>query len=147
VIRFGVLICFALLGALSVTNGTAVEAIPLLGIAGFGLGWLLLILLGWLLRLFGLPGAKTAVSRGFLLLIPFTTLAFVAEWALAWQVVGVFATAGIMTSCAAVGIELTQAGGGKLRSNLLPVLGGAAMTTIWVIATTWLGSELAGWLS
>jgi len=108
-------------------------------------------LLGWVLALFfgkvGLKGVKTAVSRGFLLLIPFTILALAAKWGTDWQAAGAFASAGIMTSCTAVGMELGQRGGGKLRSSLLPVLGGAAITTGWMVAATWLGTELLRLLS
>lgn len=149
--RLWPLLCFALLGALSAPANAEAAAVALAGLAGFCLGWLLLLLLGWVMAPFfgkvGFKGVKTAVSRGFLLLIPFAIFALAAQWGTDWQAAGAFASAGIMTSSTAVGLELSQRGGGKLRSSLLPVFGGAAVTTGWMVAITWLGPELARLLS
>jgi hypothetical protein len=102
--------------------------------------------LGWMLALFvrkmGRRGVKTAVSRGFCLLIPFTILALAAESGLGWQAAGAFAATGIMTSSTAVAAELARSGAGKLSSSLLSLLGGAAMTSGWMLALTLLQSIL-----
>jgi len=132
------LLCLALLGGLVPAEGTSWLLVGLSALTGLLAGWVLLLLLGWGLALIGgkvsRAGVKTAVSRGFLLLVPFTVLALAAEWGLGWQAAGAFTAAGIMTGSTAVGVELAQAGGGKLRSLLLPVLGGAAVTSGWMIA-------------
>jgi len=135
-----VLLCFALLGGLSAGKANLFNSMMMF-LFGLFFGAIALILFGWLLGVFNARIKQTydkksirwIVNRGFLLMIPFTILALVATIVLDWQVASAFASAGIMTSSTAIGVELARLGGNKINSSLLPVLGGIVTTTAWML--------------
>ena len=146
------LLCFAALASLVVieTEDSTIIVTVLLG--GVFLGFVMLVLFGWMLSLFnsrikkkyGRKSIRWIVNRGFLLLLPFTVLALIATIGLGWEAAAAFASAGIMTSSTAIGVELTRLGSGKIRSTLLPAIGGIAMTSIWMLVISGLAVALRG---
>lgn len=152
------IVCFGVLGGLT---GRRVEigslSIPTFGVGGsevipiaaFALGgviyaWIGLAVLGRLLYVFnrkvrkqhGYSAIKNAMGNGFLLLLPFTVLALVAELYLGWNAVQAFTAAGIMTGGATAGMELAKAGSGKLAGMILPSLGAFVLSGAWMLLTT-----------
>ena len=135
------LLCFAILGGLSAGKDKDPLNSVIMLLAGLFFGAISLMLFGWLLSIFNSRIKQTydkksirwIVNRGFLLMLPFTVLALVATIGLDWQVTSTFASAGIMTSSTAVGVELARLGGGKISSSLLPMLGGIVTTTAWML--------------
>ncbi len=129
------LLCFALLGGLTARRGDTATAITATALSLLT-GWLALVVLGWLLAAsskgMGLREARRAVTRGFLLLIPFTLLALVADLGLGWDSAGAFACAGIMTSSTAVGAEMAGGGGRGPASVVLTLLFGTALSALWI---------------
>lgn len=77
----------------------------------------------------------TAVASGMLMLIPFTVLALIAELALGWSAAQAFATAGIMTGAAGIGVEMGRLGPPKVANALLPTAWGGLFVAIWVVAS------------
>ncbi|MCP4002157.1 MAG: hypothetical protein GY727_14705 [Gammaproteobacteria bacterium] len=146
------LLCFATLASLAVIDTEDSTIIVTVLLSGVILGFVMLVLFGWMLSLFnsgikkkyGRKSIRWIVNRGFLLLFPFTVLALIAAIELGWEATAAFASAGIMTSSTAIGAELTRLGSGKIRSTLLPVIGGIAMTTIWMIVLSGLTVALRG---
>ena len=125
-------LCFGVLGALT---GRRVGPEPQL-LAGFALGgivfaWLGLAILGRVLYVFnsqvrkryGYAAVSNAMGNGFLMLLPFTVLAAVAELYLGWNAVQAFSAAGIMTGAASAGMELGKLGGGRLADAMLAAVG------------------------
>lgn len=84
------------------------------------------------LRVAGFPAAWDAVARGFLLLVPFTLLALLADLAFGWSAATAFMQAAIMTSGAAVGAERSRSSGQKMRLMLLPMGGAFAFSISWI---------------
>ena len=136
-------LCFGTLGALTARQVDN-DPVVLLGgaVAGVLFQWIGLSLLALILwaanpgarHQYGSRGVGTAITRGFLLLFPFTALALAAELALGWNAVQAFASAGIMSSGAATGAELGKLGGGRLRSMLLPTGWCFVLTITWMVA-------------
>ena len=139
------LVCFAILGALTArkTGG----AFP--WVAAFGCAftaWFCLKLLGWLVSALNAPvrqqhGAtaiKEAIGKGFLLMIPFTALALMADLWLKWSTAQAFTSAGIMTASAAFAAELVKLGGKKLLSMVLPSLFACGFSAMWMFLSAWL---------
>jgi len=154
--------CFGVLGALTarhVSDGPAVIAAGALGAVALSIVGSLLI--DSLVYSFdgparsgrGLAGIDRAVNTGFLMLVPVTLLALLSELALEWNAAQVFASAGIMTSGAAIGAGMAQGdregagtpGRGKLGfvSGLLPSVGAFALVGAWMAlslaARAWVG--------
>lgn len=135
--------CFAVLGALTARQA-GLDPLNLLGgalggVAFQAVGLGVMVLLLWAFnpgarKQHGMGGMSSAVDRGFILLLPFTVLAALADLALGWNAVQAFASAGIMSSGAAVGAELGKLGGGRLRSMLLPTGWCFVLTMVWVVA-------------
>ena len=84
-----------------------------------------------------------------LLLLPFAVLALVAELLLGWNASQTFSSAatrddinyvassaGLMTACGAVGVEVSRRGGGTLRSMLVPTAIAVALAAAWMILST-----------
>jgi len=146
------LLCFAALASLVVIETEDSTIIVTVLLSGVILGFVMLTLFGWMLSLFnsrikkkyGRKSIRWIVNRGFFLLLPFTVLALIATIELGWEAATAFASAGIMTSSTAIGAELTRLGSGKVRSTLLPVIGGIVMTTIWMIVLSGLTMALRG---
>lgn len=91
----------------------------------------------------GYAGGLDAVARGFLIAIPFTLLALLADLAFGWNAATAFIQAAIMTSGAAVGTELARRGEPKLRYMLICMGGAFAFSIIW-IAYSAIFSKAAG---
>jgi len=140
--RIATMACFGVLGWLMARQG---------GLGSFALGGLVFLALAagvigrsvytWALVIFnpalrhehGVAGIRRAVDAGFLMLIPFTVLAVVAEAGLGWSAMLAFASAGIMLAGAMAGAEL-----GKLRKQgwmgaLLPSLGAGVLAGVWLV--------------
>ena len=134
------LLCFAILGGLSASTADLFNSI-IMFLIGLFFGAIALLLFGWLLSIFNSRIKQTydkksirwIVNRGFLLMLPFTVLALIATIGLDWQATSTFASAGIMTSSTAIGVDLARLGSGKISSSLLPALGGIVTTTAWML--------------
>ena len=139
------LVCFAVLGAL--TARRTAGSLPLVSAFGCAFtAWFCLKLLGWLVSALnapirqqhGSPAIKEAIFKGFLLMVPFTVLALMADLWLKWSAVQAFTSAGIMTASAAVGADLVKLGGRKLFSMVLPSLFAFGFSAVWMILSAWL---------
>jgi uncharacterized membrane protein (UPF0136 family) len=84
----------------------------------------------------GREAVLEAASTGLLLLLPFAVLALVAELILGWNASQTFSSAGLMTACGAVGVEVSRRGGGTLRSMLVPTAIAVALAAAWMILST-----------
>ncbi len=91
----------------------------------------------------GYAGALDVVSRGYLLALPFALLALLADLAFGWNAATAFMQAAIMTSGAAVGVELSRSAGPKLRHMVL-CMGGAFLFSILWIAYSAVFSKAVG---
>ena len=138
--RFVVLVCFAVLGALTArrTGGwlIPVSALGCALSAGLSLkllGWLVLALNAPLRQQHGAAAIREAIFKGFLLIIPFTALALMADLGLKWSAVQAFTSAGITTAGATVATELSRLGGRKLFSMALPSVVAFGFSALWLI--------------
>lgn len=149
--RLAAAACFAMLMMLTVYRlpGAAHGPLVLFSAAGAGaVGWLFLALLGWLIyfldaparRELGRAGIAQAMSRGYLLLIPFTFLAMIAVLYLRWDAALPFASAGIMTAGAAAGAELGQLEDRRPIHWVLPTLAAAGFAALWAVLCSLAGS-------
>ncbi len=147
-----VMACFLLLAWLNgrqVASGAA--QVALYSLIGVALALSLLAALGGLVlavdtplrQASGYPGALDAVARGFLVILPFTVLALLAEFIFGWGATQAFTQAGIMTSGAAVGMELMSGGEPRVRYMVVPMLGAFAFSAAW-IAFSALFQKVAG---
>ena len=84
----------------------------------------------------GQHAVREAAATGFLLILPFAILALAAEIILGWKASQVFSSSGLMTAGGAVGVEVVRRGGGRLRSMLVPSAVAFALSTAWVVAST-----------
>ena len=84
----------------------------------------------------GRDAVQEAAANGLLLLLPFAVLALVAELLLGWNASQTFSSAGLMTACGAVGVEVSRRGGGQLRSMLVPTAIAFATAAVWMILST-----------
>jgi hypothetical protein len=84
----------------------------------------------------GRDAVQEAASNGLLLILPFAVLALVAELLLGWNASQTFSSAGLMTACGAVGVEVSRRGGGRLRSMLVPTAMAVALAAVWMILIT-----------
>jgi hypothetical protein len=80
----------------------------------------------------GYAGGLEVVARGFLIVIPFTLLALLADLAFGWNAATAFIQAAIMTAGAAVGVELSRRGEPKLRYMIICMAGAFAFSIIWI---------------
>jgi hypothetical protein len=91
----------------------------------------------------GWPGALDALTRGFLTLLPFTLLALLSELVFKWGAAQAFTQAAIMTSGAAVGVEVIRRSGQKVKYMIAPMLGAFVFSILW-IAFSALFQKVAG---
>lgn len=84
----------------------------------------------------GREAVLEAAATGLLLLLPFAVLALVAELLLGWNASQAFSSAGLMTACGAVGVEVSRRGGGRLRSMLVPTGIAVALAVAWMVLST-----------
>jgi hypothetical protein len=87
------------------------------------------------------PAVREAAASGFLLMLPFAILALAAEILLGWKASQVFSSAGLMTACGAVGVEVGRRGGGKLRSMLVPTVTAFLLSTAWAMLSVFAASN------
>ena len=147
-------VCFAVLGWLTgqhLERGGGLAVVfaalgVLFGLLGLGvMGWILDLSAPAARRTHGQGAIQGAVSRGFLLLLPFTVLALVAEVGLGWNTVQAFASAGIMLAGAAVGAEMGKLEEGRPLLALAPALAAAALAFAWMMVgllAQWLGTVI-----
>ncbi len=149
--RLPAVLCFAALTALVAGDAPGLPVLILLGLLGLLGGALALALLtlflslvnGAVRREHGRAAVRLAVNGGFLLLVPFTVLALVAELGLGWEAAAGFAAAGIITAAGAAGAELTRLGGRRLPAVLLPMLAGIGLSAAWLVAAQLAAAEVA----
>lgn len=84
------------------------------------------------MRAGGFPGAWDAVARGFLLLMPITVLALLADLLFHWGAAQAFTQAGIMTSGAAVGAEVMRRAGPGIRYMAVSIAGAFSFAFAWI---------------
>lgn len=84
------------------------------------------------LRAAGFSGAWDAVARGFLTLVPFALLALLADLAFGWYAATAFMQAAVMTSGAAVGVEVMRRAGPRILHMIAPVAGAFTFAIIWI---------------
>ena len=123
--------------ALYALLGLLISSLFLAGIAG------LVYASATPLRAGGFPVAWDAVARGFLLLLPLTVLALIADLFFGWGSAQAFTQAGIMTSGAAVGAEVMRRAEPKIRYMAAPIAGAFCFSFAW-IGYTVLFSKAAG---
>jgi hypothetical protein len=137
-----VLVCINALGWLTARH-LSLPA-PWAGGAGFGLASLallgMLLLMGILhvlnpdlARRYGPLAALVPVASGMLLVVPFTVLALIAELVLHWSAAQAFATAGVMTGAAAIGMETSRLGSARMANSLVPSLAGGLFVAAWML--------------
>jgi hypothetical protein len=103
------LVCLLLVAALNTTGAASG-----LATAGFGTTW-------------GL------VARGFLIIVPLTALAFLAEFAFDWHAAQAFIQASLMTSGAAAGAELMRRGRPRTRYLVVSMLVAVVFCVGWTV--------------
>ncbi|NLT35151.1 MAG: hypothetical protein GXX83_04570 [Gaiellales bacterium] len=87
------------------------------------------------LRTWGYGAVWDAVVRGFLVVIPFTVMALLAELAYEWLAAQAFVQASIMTSGAAAGAELMRQAGRKTRYLIVSVIVAFVFSGVWAVFT------------
>lgn len=136
------LVCFVVLGGLTGRRvGPEILTIGLWGLGGAIAAAFGIVLMRGVVAVFGRPAARQygggglsyAVARGFLMLIPFTALAALAELYLGWSAVQAFASAGIMAAGAGVGVELAKLGGGRIVSMVAPMATAFLLSAAWML--------------
>ena len=130
-------LAFAAFGALvgwRIGDSVVAAGLGVLAGALFGsLGTYLLVLaLGLANPNLGRDVMREATATGLLLLLPFAALALAAELLLGWNASQVFSSAGLMTACGAVGVEISRRGGAGLRGVLVPTIIALLLSTAWV---------------
>ena len=135
-----ILACFTLLAWLNgryVANSAAYVA--LYSVLGVALACVFLLGLAGLvyasappLRPWGFPGAWSTVTRGFLVLLPLTALALLADLVFGWSAAQAFTQAGIMMSGAAVGAEVMRRVGPSMKYMAAPLTCAFCFSFAWI---------------
>jgi hypothetical protein len=142
-------ICLAVLGGLTAMHVSEAPHILAAGaFAGVLVGAVGVMLLRWMLStanpaLDAKPGTgaiRAAIDKGFLMLLPFTALAAVAELLLGWNAVQAFSCAALLTAATAATSEVVALGGGRLRNAVIATVIGTALSTAWIIGSMFLGA-------
>lgn len=145
-------LCFAIFGALTArhisddwfTIAGGVFLGIILAVAGsFAMAGFLSITNPQVQKQHGFMGLWRSVNTGFIMLVPFTLLAMVSELALDWSAVQVFASAGIMTVGATIGVEMSKLGKHGFITGLLPSAAAFALSATCMALGT-LARFLAG---
>ena len=134
------LLCFSALAWLNGRYvGDGAGQVALYTLLGLLISSLFLAGIAWLvyasatpLRAGGFSGAWDAVARGFLLLLPLTVLALIADLFFGWGSAQAFTQAGIMTSGAAVGAEVMRRAGSGLKYLVVPLAGAFCFSFAWI---------------
>ncbi len=140
-----VLVCFAVLswlnGRYAASGAGDIALFTILGLCLSVLGLAALtgivLVCDPALRRAGFTGAAGAVARGYLTVIPFTVLGLLAELVFKWHAAPAFLQAAIMTSGAAVGMEVARlAGRSKIRFMIACTGGGFAFSMAWILSSS-----------
>jgi len=141
--------CLAVLGGLSAPTDDAGQVVGL-AVPGLALGALAVPLLSRAATFLSpaaaadSPVVAQAVGRGFMLLLPFTALAVLAEGLLDWNAAGAFAAAGIMVGASSAGAETAAVTGAGWRGTLPCTAAGFGLVGAWVLVTALLQHQIAG---
>jgi len=81
----------------------------------------------------GYAAVRQGVDAGFLMLIPFTVLAVLAEVGLGWSALLAFASAGIMLAGTVAGADLSKLQKQRWLGALLPSLGAGVLAAAWMV--------------
>lgn len=132
---FGLLMGWRLAGIDAWDATWAVVGVVLAGLAGGVFGAAAGAILGAAAGL-GARGPRAGAGRelaagGIVMLVPFVVLAAAAEILLGWSASVAFASAGLMTSGGAIGVEVVRRGGQGRRATLVPVVAAALLATAW----------------
>jgi hypothetical protein len=139
--RIATLVCFAILGALATRRGNP-TALGAAFSAGIGLiaAWAFLVALGFVVHgtnppirsRLGRVGVNEAVGRSYVMMVPFTVLALLADFVLGWDATQAFVSAGVMTAGAALAADLMRQGARKFAGFALPMLGAFGFSMVWM---------------
>ncbi len=77
--------------------------------------------------------AKEAVADGLLFMVPFVALALLAQFALGWNAIMPFASAGVMTACATAGAEALKKGAQGTKNVMIPSIVAFVISTSWMM--------------
>jgi len=136
------LLCFAILGALTGRDMQKTGPLVLVyAIATAALAWLSVRLLAWLAgRLSSRQDAQTtadeAAKRGFLMIVPFTALALLADLIVGWHATQAFTAAGILTAGASAAAELEANGEPKPSTRILLTVAASALAVLWIVLSS-----------
>jgi hypothetical protein len=108
--------------------GLALVLLGLVALAGLNLAADPSVLGPW-----GYAAVWGAVTRGFLVVLPFTLLALLTELVYGWQAAPAFIQASIMTSGAAAGAELMRQAGRKTRYLVVSMIVAFVFCTAWAV--------------
>ena len=106
----------ALLGVAAITGLNLAADAAALGSWGYGAVW-------------------GAVVRGFLVVLPFTVMALLAQLAYDWPAAQAFIQASIMTGGAAAGADLMRQAGRKTRYLVVSTIVAFIFAGVWVVFT------------
>ena len=141
---FVALVCLVTLGLLCGGGVLAILAPPVIVLGLLPLILLLLLFNPQARRQSGWSGVSATVSRGFVMLVPFTVLAAVAHFWLHWNAAQLFTSSGLMAVGAATGFEMVRIGGGRVAGALLPTVWFALLALIWMLFSGLVASAMAG---
>lgn len=79
---------------------------------------------------------QQALQQGLLYMLPFATLALLADVVLAWQSAQAFLSAGLSTVAITSGGALVKNGGSKWVSILVPMIWAMAVSAAWILVVT-----------
>jgi hypothetical protein len=149
------LLCFALFSWLIFKDVyTNIRFLVVLVVLGTFCSFLYMHLLGSVLSLcnpnlrshYGFRGVKQQINTAYIGVIPFTVLAVISQLLLKWQSGQVFLSAGIMAAGTLAVVELSKAGGGKIKNGLLCGSLSFAFSLLWIVLTAMAG-KLGGILN
>ena len=142
-------VCLAVLGGLTAAHmNEAPHMLAAGALAGMLVGAVGVMLLRWtffaanpaLRAISGTGAIQAAIDRGFLMLLPFTVLAAVAELLLGWNAVQAFSSAALLTAAAAATSEVVALGGGRWRNAIIATAVGTAMSVAWIFGSMFMGT-------
>jgi len=137
-------VCLVTLGLLCGGGVLAILAPPVIVLSLLPLIVLLLLFNPKARRQNGWSGIAATVSRGFVMLLPFTVLAAASQVWLHWNAAQLFTSSGLMAVGAATGFEMVRIGGGRIAGALLPTVWFALLAIIWMLFSGLVASAMAG---
>jgi len=130
--------CFAIFGWLTATHlqfrtGQMVGYALVGALFGIASVYVLSLVLAAVNSKVSVKKARTAVIKGFLLIIPFAILAVLAEMVLRWNAVQAFASVGLMSAGGAAGLEMVKISGRQMVNGIVPAISAVILTLAWSV--------------